>query len=114
MPPKAVAYMRFVNLKTVTDYIPVENLLTSCGGKDDYVFKFEPEELRVQMNGLNEHMKTNAIQSNEVDGNEIESAASECNGANHKKVITVNLHFIYSKRRENKFRAKYLSVIARR
>lgn len=95
MPPKAVGYMRFVNIKTVSDYIPVENLLTCWGGKDDYEFKFEPEKQRKQMNGINGHHTNNAIQSNVIDGNEIESAIAECNGVYHKKVIIVNLRLIY-------------------
>lgn len=44
MPPKAVAALRFVNSKTIGDYITEENMLTSWGGQDDYEFKFEPQK----------------------------------------------------------------------
>lgn len=43
LPPKAVASLRFVNSKNLSEYIAVENILTCWGGKDDYQFKFEPE-----------------------------------------------------------------------
>lgn len=44
MPPKAVAALRFVNSKNLNEYISEENMLTCWGGKDDYQFKFAPEQ----------------------------------------------------------------------
>lgn len=100
MPPKAVAAMRFVNSKTVSEYISVDNLLVSWGGKDDYEFKFEPEKPHKQMNGMNGYLKinnNNIIQSNEIDGNHV-GANNECNGVNNKKVSTFldNISFHYT------------------
>lgn len=54
MPPKAVASMRFVTMKSVTDYISTDNLLTCWGGTDDYEFDFEPEQQPTNANGHHE------------------------------------------------------------
>lgn len=43
--------MRFITTKTVSDYIPEDNLLTSWGGSDDYEFKFIPEMRSDETNG---------------------------------------------------------------
>lgn len=53
MPPKAVASLRFVTSKNVTDYISEDNLLTCWGGTDRYEFEFEPEQTIT--NGINGH-----------------------------------------------------------
>lgn len=44
LPPKAVVALRFVNSKNLNEYISEENMLTCWGGKDDYQFKFIPEQ----------------------------------------------------------------------
>lgn len=54
MPAKAVASMRFVTMKSVTDYISTDNLLTCWGGTDDYQFEFEPEQQPTDANGRHE------------------------------------------------------------
>lgn len=54
MPPKAVASMRFVTIKSVTDYISTDNLLTCWGGTDNYQFDFEPEQQPTDVNGHHE------------------------------------------------------------
>lgn len=54
LPPKAVASLRFVNSKNITEFMTEENMLTCWGGKDDYQFKFEPSKFP---------------QANELDGN---------------------------------------------
>lgn len=46
LPPKAVAALRFVNTKNISEYITEENMLTCWGGKDDYQFKFVPEQIK--------------------------------------------------------------------
>lgn len=45
LPPKAVQSLRFVTSKNLNEYITEENMLTCWGGKDDYQYKFEPEQL---------------------------------------------------------------------
>lgn len=52
LPPKAVASLRFVNAKNLSEYISEENMLTCWGGKDDYHYKFEPS--KIHANGLND------------------------------------------------------------
>lgn len=37
--------MRFVNSKNLSEYIAEENMLSCWGGKDDYVYRFEPGKL---------------------------------------------------------------------
>lgn len=44
LPAKAVDKMKFVTKSNVKDYIDSEFLLKSWGGKDPYVFQFEPEQ----------------------------------------------------------------------
>lgn len=43
LPPKAVAALRFVNSKSLGEYITKENMLTCWGGTDDYQYQFEDE-----------------------------------------------------------------------
>lgn len=54
MPPKAVASMRFVTIKSIIDYISTDNLLTCWGGTDNYEFDFEPEQQPTDVNGRHE------------------------------------------------------------
>lgn len=54
LPPKAVASLRFVNAKNLSEYITEENMLTCWGGKDDYHYKFEP--YKIHANGLNDSL----------------------------------------------------------
>lgn len=54
MPPKAVASMRFVSSKNITDYVTPDNLLTCWGGTDEYQFEFEPEQQPTDANGHHE------------------------------------------------------------
>lgn len=63
MPPKAVASMRFVTIKSVIDYVSTDNLLTSWGGTDDYQFDFEPEQQPTDANG---HYENDAQKLNRV------------------------------------------------
>lgn len=43
LPPKAVAALRFVNAKNLSDYMTKDNMLASWGGSDDYEYSFVPE-----------------------------------------------------------------------
>lgn len=43
LPPKAVSAMKFIDSKSVHEYVSNECMLTSWGGTDDYTFRFEPE-----------------------------------------------------------------------
>lgn len=45
MPPKAVAAIKTVTYKNIRDYVSEESMLKSWGGKDEYIFSFEPEVL---------------------------------------------------------------------
>lgn len=41
--------MKFIDSKNIREYVSDECMLTSWGGKDDYVFQFEPEESSKQV-----------------------------------------------------------------
>lgn len=49
LPPKAVSSMKFIDRKSIGEYISSECMLTSWGGTDDYTFKFEPEAVNKQV-----------------------------------------------------------------
>lgn len=44
LPPKAVARMKFVNSKSMKEFISEDNMLKAWGGTDDYVFHFVSEQ----------------------------------------------------------------------
>lgn len=47
LPPKAVQIMKFLNTKTIQEFVDADNCLKAWGGNDDYTFKFVPEERKV-------------------------------------------------------------------
>lgn len=53
LPPKAVAKMKFVNQKTISDYVDESNALSCWGGKDNYVYSFVPENRKAEENRVN-------------------------------------------------------------
>lgn len=44
LPPKAVQKIKFLNKSNLKDYVDSDQALKSWGGKDEYVFSFEPEQ----------------------------------------------------------------------
>lgn len=52
LPPKAVSSMKFIDSKSISEYISNECMLTSWGGSDDYTFRFEPEASNKQVSFL--------------------------------------------------------------
>lgn len=74
LPPKAVASLRFVNAKNLSEYITEENMLTCWGGKDDYQYTFIPS--KIHENGLNDSIngqKGIIITKDENDNNTVMS-----------------------------------------
>ena len=45
LPPRFVDRVKFLNKKTLKEFIDVDNQLAEWGGKDKYTYKFEPEIL---------------------------------------------------------------------
>lgn len=41
--------MKFINKKNIKEYVSPENMQRCWGGQDDYVFKFEPQNPKVQI-----------------------------------------------------------------
>ncbi|ODM93054.1 CRAL-TRIO domain-containing protein C3H8.02 [Orchesella cincta] len=53
LPPKFVDRVKFVDKKTIKEWIEPDNQLAEWGGSDNYVYKFEPEtrQKRTMANG---------------------------------------------------------------
>lgn len=43
LPPKSVEKIKFVDKKSLKDYVTPDQSLVSWGGTDNYEYKFEPE-----------------------------------------------------------------------
>lgn len=79
--------LRFVNAKNLNEYISEDNMLASWGGKDDYQFKFTPE----QRSGSSSEDTTNgrnelAMQKDENDNTTFSDNNNNNNNNNVKKV----------------------------
>lgn len=48
LPEKAVEKIKFVNKKTLGEYVAPENALKCWGGTDEYVYTFVPEDIEVR------------------------------------------------------------------
>lgn len=49
LPPKAVEALKFINKKTIKEYVSPENMLTCWGGQDKYTYEFTPQNPNVQI-----------------------------------------------------------------
>lgn len=99
MPEKAVSRLKFVNSKSIRQYIDEENLLEIMGGLDNKEFEFAPEVRKKMMNGSaemvngyeNEHTTNgheNGEKSNEHENGEHLNGLTNGHGVhkkNHKK-----------------------------
>lgn len=43
LPPKSIEKIKFVDKKSLRDYVTPDQSLTNWGGNDNYEYKFEPE-----------------------------------------------------------------------
>lgn len=84
LPPKAVERMKFVNSKSMSEFIPEENMLRCWGSKSDYVFNFFPQDPSVK---ILDRDPEDAV-DNHVDPPN-DAVASAVNG--NKKVIYIYL-----------------------
>jgi hypothetical protein len=50
LPKKVVGNLKSTDSKTIREYIDEENMPVKWGGKDDYVYNFEPEAHSDEMN----------------------------------------------------------------
>ena len=61
LPAKAVECLKFINLKTIKQYISEDNMLVSWGGKDTYEYKFVPEKENLVSDFGTDRKKNNII-----------------------------------------------------
>lgn len=66
LPAKAVDRLKNINNKNIRDYIDEDNMLVPWGGKDDYEFKFIPEQRRPEPSLLNNNNNFTNLNNNYI------------------------------------------------
>lgn len=94
--------LRFVTAKNLNEYINEDNMLASWGGKDDYQFKFTPE----QRSGSSSDDTTNgrnelAMQKDENDNTTFSDNNNNNNNNNVKKVCAHDMTKVILENAEN-------------
>lgn len=79
LPPKAVEIMKFLNTKTIKEFVDADNCLKAWGGNDDYTFQFVPEKREVASTMDNNNSSN--VNNNYV--NMQENSQSESNATNN-------------------------------
>lgn len=72
LPAKAVECLKFINLKTIKQYVSEDNMLACWGGKDTYEYTFVPEKENLVSDSGTDRKKnniiTNGVLKNSVNG----------------------------------------------
>ena len=90
LPAKAVHCLKFINLKTIKQYISEDSMLVGWGGKNTYEFKFVPEKENL-VTDIGTDRKKNNIITNGVLKNSVNGVLNHATNNNVQEHSNLNL-----------------------
>lgn len=100
LPKRAVEVLKFINKKSIRDYIDEDNMLVSWGGNDDYVFTFVSEKSKLDEQ-INANGYTNNSTATSLSSNNNSLAQANLNSSPQRKVsrltnLSPQMHFTWT------------------